>query len=431
MINQEEKRELFKSWQDGTISSGDRRRLEVEALEDDFLFEAMEGFATNPSEDSSRLAALEQKLSERVRPSKTRRIWLVPAAAATIISIVAAVFLLRNDVEDVASTKRTELYSEVLAEEFDKDNAEKKQEWPAENEAAENFSDITDGVQEPEPKKVQIDQTFSNEANDLPPELAVLKEDSPVSAVEEVEVMLDDEMSEDGMNVTSSQALPEALESDVIEEDEVAMEADSYSSQATPRESAAAPMASKKRAKSSVAENRNEGINGILLDDNSSPLIGAQVQYGDEFATTDFDGAFQFEAPFKKGETIKVSYIGYDEKSYTLTSDEKITIQMDPPSSMLSEVVVSSAAGGVKSQPVMGYEAFEKYIESDKQRTKAADENNLRGIVRLRFNVNKSGKPVRIKVISGLGYGLDEEAIRLLESSKWTPGKQNEIEIEL
>ncbi len=63
-------------------------------------------------------------------------------------------------------------------------------------------------------------------------------------------------------------------------------------------------------------------------------------------------------------------------------------------------------------------------------RTKAADENNIRGSVRLSFDVNNEGKPTEIEVISGLGCGLDEEAIRLLESTLWTQGQKKELTID-
>ena len=91
---------------------------------------------------------------------------------------------------------------------------------------------------------------------------------------------------------------------------------------------------------------------------------------------------------------------------------------------------MTNAAESQKSQPQMGFDAFKKYIKDNIKRTKAADENNIRGSVRLSFDVNNEGKPTEIEVISGLGYGLDEEAIRLLESTLWTQGQNNELAID-
>ena len=91
---------------------------------------------------------------------------------------------------------------------------------------------------------------------------------------------------------------------------------------------------------------------------------------------------------------------------------------------------MTNAAESQKSQPQMGFDAFKKYSKDNIKRTKAADENNIRGSVRLSFDVNNEGKPTEIEVISGLGYGLDEEAIRLLESTLWTQGQNNELAID-
>ena len=52
---------------------------------------------------------------------------------------------------------------------------------------------------------------------------------------------------------------------------------------------------------------------------------------------------------------------------------------------------------------------------------KAAIEAQIEGRVIIEFSVNLKGEPVKLKVLSkSLGYGLEEEAIRMLQSSRFT-----------
>lgn len=54
----------------------------------------------------------------------------------------------------------------------------------------------------------------------------------------------------------------------------------------------------------------------------------------------------------------------------------------------------------------------------------AAMENEIMGTVKLRFSIDNKGNVINIEVVSKkLGFGLEEEAIRILKltSGKWTP----------
>jgi periplasmic protein TonB len=55
-----------------------------------------------------------------------------------------------------------------------------------------------------------------------------------------------------------------------------------------------------------------------------------------------------------------------------------------------------------------------------------AKENGVMGKVMLRFIVEKDGTISNFKILGSLGFGCDEEAIRLIKSMpKWNPGKMN------
>ena len=55
-----------------------------------------------------------------------------------------------------------------------------------------------------------------------------------------------------------------------------------------------------------------------------------------------------------------------------------------------------------------------------------AKENNIEGRVVVRFIIEKDGAVSNIEILRKLGFGCDEEVIRLIKSMpKWIPGKQN------
>lgn len=73
-----------------------------------------------------------------------------------------------------------------------------------------------------------------------------------------------------------------------------------------------------------------------------------------------------------------------------------------------------------------GIEKFYKFIDDNKKYPPLAKENNIQGNVFVSFIVEKDGSLTDIKIARKLGYGTDEEAVRVLKlSRRWNPGMQN------
>lgn len=73
-----------------------------------------------------------------------------------------------------------------------------------------------------------------------------------------------------------------------------------------------------------------------------------------------------------------------------------------------------------------GEEGFFGYISSTMEYPYAARYYNVQGRVLVRFAVCKNGSLDDIRVLSGLGYGCDEEVVRVIKASpKWKPGLRN------
>jgi len=91
-----------------------------------------------------------------------------------------------------------------------------------------------------------------------------------------------------------------------------------------------------------------------------------------------------------------------------------------------SEEVVT--AGAIEHQPEFpgGFEAFANYLRKNLRYPGSASENGIMGRVYVNFIVERDGTLTDIKVAKGIGFGCDEEAVRVLKKSpKWSAGEQN------
>ncbi len=108
--------------------------------------------------------------------------------------------------------------------------------------------------------------------------------------------------------------------------------------------------------------------------------------------------------------------------------------------SQLSEVVVTgfdnvkddNAEPIIKlAEPLGGKKAYNKYLESKLQFPEEALKNKIKGKASIEFKVNKDGSLSDFRVIKKLGYGCEEEIIRLVkEGPKWIPTTEDSKPIE-
>lgn len=82
----------------------------------------------------------------------------------------------------------------------------------------------------------------------------------------------------------------------------------------------------------------------------------------------------------------------------------------------------------VSEQPSFpeGMQKMMKFISENRKYPAEAKAKDIHGKVIVAFVVERDGSLSDVKIRRGIGYGCDEEAIRLIKSMpKWTPGKQN------
>lgn len=77
-----------------------------------------------------------------------------------------------------------------------------------------------------------------------------------------------------------------------------------------------------------------------------------------------------------------------------------------------------------------GNEALLQFIQEHLRYPKIAIDNGVQGRVFASFVVDKKGKVSKVEIVRGLGFGCDEEAIRVISMlPDWKPGKQNGISV--
>ena len=86
----------------------------------------------------------------------------------------------------------------------------------------------------------------------------------------------------------------------------------------------------------------------------------------------------------------------------------------------------------VSEQPSFpgGMQEMMKFISENRKYPAEAKAKDIHGKVIVAFVVERDGSLSDVKIRRGIGYGCDEEAIRVIKSMpKWTPGKQNGKEV--
>ena len=82
-----------------------------------------------------------------------------------------------------------------------------------------------------------------------------------------------------------------------------------------------------------------------------------------------------------------------------------------------------------KPQYPGGLTAMRAYIRENLKYPKAALDAKVEGTVVLHYNINFKGIVTDVRVISGLGYGCDEEATRLVKELKFEVPKTRKVKV--
>lgn len=192
-----------------------------------------------------------------------------------------------------------------------------------------------------------------------------------------------------------------------------------------------------------LAEKETPVKGKVTAAEDGKPLAGvAIVVKGKNMGTTtDVDGNYMINAT--PSDELIFTFVGFKTSTVPVTDkkviDVKLKSRKDGTPIGLHEVVVA----GYK--PTINYESEEifttveeqpsfpdgiknmyQYIARNLRYPEAARRANVQGKVFVKFIVRKDGSVSDLQILKGIGFGCDEETVRVLGSMpKWNPGKQN------
>ena len=415
----------------GETPHQEERQLEQLAEEDPFLAEALEGYRRHPEgKHAERVEQLKARLRER-RGKNRGLIYYLPrlAAAVVALAITAGGFWYINQqgpglsafaVEEKTAQDSSGPDTEQAMEERNREQASA----PAASARDESASvpelkkekDRAAGPAEPPPKapapkqrrKAKKSQVRSDKET---PQIAQAK---PLPTPAETRLL---------------PPVPDEAEEFDFQEDKIVMaekeEAEKekqYISAATAR--LAAPQAG---AVQPAPRRGGRKIHGLVEGEGGEPLIGANVlvEGTTQGAVTDIEGSFTLELPDSLDTNLIISYTGYASKEVSPGKEDSLLVVLSEGDALLESVTVTGYSVPREKptqvvRPEEGFEGMRKYIRDNLRYPEAARSNGIEGKVRLTFRIQADGTPGNIEVRKGLGYGCDEEAIRLLkEGPKW------------
>jgi TonB family protein len=143
------------------------------------------------------------------------------------------------------------------------------------------------------------------------------------------------------------------------------------------------------------------------------------------------DGWFNLELPSGSDPTLDVEAPGFVTRTARANGDGQVNVRLSTAEavavqSMASAVAAEKRIRTVRPEPEGGYGGYYRYLASAASLPDEAKRQKINGQVQVEFQVNPNGSLSDFRVVQGLGFGCDEEAVRVIQDGpKWTPGKAN------
>lgn len=422
-------------YEHGQMDASEMHRVERHLLHCDLCSEALEGLAlleTWEAKDS--LNDLRGRLSNRINdPTTTSRpaYWRWGIAASILLLFTTGLFLFLQDVE---------LSEPALVQKESKKEKQPAPPVPAESDDSSPEISLEAGEATPSeeptmdeaPLKLQASKSESTQGFSLEEaEEATIAEVREVPMKPTEEIPADEEVREESV-----------LEEIVFEEKEQVTESIMLqdfaedSNKNHPSAIVAGRNAQEKGLKSSFTERSkrttsnsftsgSRQVTGKVTDAYGEPLPGVTVRLkgSDKGTVTDYRGEYALNIPLADT-SLLVNFIGYLSKEVPLKDTAlHAQIVLEEDIQTLQEVVITkrspartSDAELIPPKPVAGWRKFKRYLKENQAYTTAAKKAGAKGAVVLTFVVEPDGSLHDFKVVKSLGYGLDEEAIRLVKS---------------
>ncbi len=420
-------------YQRGEMTMQERHALEKRSLEDPFLADALDGLEILPPDEAVRdIQALTLKLENRLVKREGRvvslTVWIARIAAGLVLAVLSTIALIKWVDTDQPSTLAL--------------HQEKQQELLSNQDGQEQIPISADSLNQRknllslEKPKAQQQETRSAEVPQVQHEPKALADEN------KQDVLL--AYQHDSEEVADEGA-PEEQPVTAATEDQAKIELDAKLADKSTVEFA------KKRAvdvaaasKTSLTPPTKERVirGQVTAAEDGIGLPGVNVVIKGTAIGAFTDALGHYELPIgEHSPTVVFSFIGYQNIEVQSKPEAELNVALEVDVSQLSEVVVigygSERDDSIFSPydytslqlatPEGGKRVFKQYLEQQLRYPQQAIEHKIEGKVTVQFTIEPTGQLSEFKVIRSIGYGCDEELIRLIKQGpKWSPTKRKE-----
>ena len=419
--------ELLNQYRTGSISNSDRHILEQAALDDPFLFDAMEGYGiSGGTTDQQAIEDLKKLPNKDSKILRLNRKWM--GIAASLIALLAITFLVKNSLDSdarreavaIANNTTEGTNKDQIAQAIPEQNDDNTPSSSLENNVDENTEVIEESITES--KKVEkLKSSKSNTSKSRP------IKSSPQAPESTTKEIIQESKKIVG-KVDRAQEVDNGNSNQVLNLDEIAEEEMVVTEKEKSIPNKAIP-SNKRESKPeedaiSYAETEDDKayILGKVLDANGQELMGATVyidntEIGD---VSDIEGNFKLPK-YERGHQMVISYTGYKDQKILLGDVNYYQVVLQPKEN-LSEVKVIplKEVGNKNAFPAMGLDEFDIYLQDNIRHPLEAFGSPKSKNVVVGFDVGMNGKLSNFVDKSNTCDACFKEAIRLLKGSgRW------------
>lgn len=423
--------EMMQRYTQGKLSPAEQHAVEKYLLDNPFEAEAMEGIIGN--EFLGDVTALQSIITERTSQKETKVIPLWKryyGIAAAIAVITVSSFLIVNLFESEKAEQEQLAMKDILEES-----------------SQENSFDTVETIQEEilietELEKPDVREAETQIINEKESSLVITQTDYDLDsggknnqeeasriAVDEMLALSDDVLETETIEM-AEEVMVEVIDTELEEKPQfVSQNKTDIAKKSLPTRASA-----KQKSNITSKKERNERtVRGQITSiEDGMPLPGVNVVVkGTTIGTiTDIDG--YYEIAMNEEDVLVYSFVGYT--SEEIDGDDKtvIDISMYADVAQLSEVIVTGYGTETEVQPYksarpsVGYYSYRKYLKEQLIYPQHALDSAITGKVVVEFEVTTSGALKNFDVRKRLGFGCDEEAIRLIkEGPRWKAAEEN------
>ncbi len=416
MKNKNLKTEDLKKYASGALSDKEANRVERSLLEQPLYADAVEGFEAI-KQDKIDLETtnndLKNRLLGRVKvgkiaktPTKIIPLWQSVSIAASVLLLIGLGLYLFNENTDNQAVSINQ-------------NPKKEDVAAKETESLKDEKSIDKTIIQPNAKPKSNAAPIINSDSYSDSEMA------NATIIESKSTITEEVLSEAPLTAAAPVEKPKPEE---IRSRETKKEAEGNDKADLAKESAPPPM-----PRSSAEGSRLGGsmITGTVVDEDNEPLKGVAIYLKGttKTAKTDEKGQF-FMDGLRKGNSLIMNFNAMPTQEVFVNNSivGKIIYSEDPNKLNKFEPKVKKVgdpqdlSNFIDTRPEFGWIMYQDYLKENTKMPAQALEKGIKGKVNIRFKVNEEGQISDLQITKSVGYGCDQEAIRLItEGPKWFP----------